>query len=78
MKVLIVGASGATGRLLVSELLSRGEKVVAIVRSPENLPESLRQHEHLSLVQASVLDLSDDRVWEKWKGQMPVIYNMAS
>lgn len=58
MTVLVVGASGATGRLLVSELLNRGEKVKAIVRSSETLSELLDSNK-LEVISASVLDLSD-------------------
>ena len=47
MNILIVGASGATGRLLTEELLNRGQFVKVII-------------------------------WQKWKGQMPVIYNKVS
>ncbi len=56
---LVVGASGATGRLLVEQLLDRGHNVKVIVRSPDKLPESLSDHDHLSVICASVLDLSD-------------------
>lgn len=56
---LVVGASGATGRLLVEQLLDRGQHVKIIVRSPDKLPESLLDHDHLSVICASVLDLSD-------------------
>lgn len=59
MTTLVVGASGATGRLLVEQLLERGEKVRIIVRSAENLPENVSRHENLSVIQASVLKLSD-------------------
>lgn len=59
MSVLIVGASGATGRLLVEQLLDRGQNVRAIVRSTDNLPEILKNHDHLSVIRASILDLSD-------------------
>lgn len=59
MNVLIVGASGATGRLLVEQLLNRGHFVKVIVRSPDKFPEALRNHDNLSLIHASVLDLSD-------------------
>ncbi len=59
MKALIVGASGATGRLLVKHLLNGGLKVTAIVRSPDKLPEDIRNHANLSLICASVLELSD-------------------
>ncbi|MEM7133699.1 MAG: NAD(P)-binding oxidoreductase [Chloroflexota bacterium] len=60
MNVLIVGASGATGRLLVEQLLERGHSVKAIVRSANSLPKSVRNHQNLSVIEAAVLDLSDD------------------
>lgn len=59
MTTLVVGASGATGRLLVGQLLNRGQTVRVIVRTPGTLPETIRNHENLSVIQASVLDLSD-------------------
>lgn len=58
MTVLVAGASGATGRLLVQELLNRGQKVIAVVRSPGGLPDALRSHDLLSMVQANLLELS--------------------
>ena len=54
-----MGGSGATGRLLVAELLNRGQSVKAIVRSASSLPESMRDNKNLTLIRASVLDLSD-------------------
>lgn len=59
MTILVVGATGATGRLLVEQLLNRGHDVKAIVRSPDKLPELLRNHAHLSLIHATVLELAD-------------------
>lgn len=58
MTILVVGASGATGKRLVEELLNRGQQVKVIVRSPEKLPETIKNHERLSVVKASVLELS--------------------
>ncbi len=54
-----VGASVVTRRQLVDQLLNRGQQVRAIVRSLEALPKVLEEHGNLSLVEASVLDLSD-------------------
>lgn len=68
MKVLVVGASGATGRLLVKQLLQRGLKVKVIVRSPEKLPEEIRSHENLSIIQAAVLDLTDAEMAQHVQG----------
>lgn len=62
MKILVAGATGATGRLLVEELLSRGQHVIALVRSPEKLPEPLTNHKQLSIVKATVLDLGEEEL----------------
>ncbi len=59
MTTLVVGASGATGRLLVEQLLNRGQRVKIIVRTVNSLPETVTNHEHVSVICASVLDLSD-------------------
>ena len=64
MTTLVVGASGATGRLLVADLLNRGHWVRAIVRSPEKLSKTLRDHRLLSIVHASLLDLTDEEIQE--------------
>ena len=66
--VLVLGATGATGRLLVTQLLDRGLRVKAIVRSLEGLPEALGRHERLSLYEASLLDLSDEQLAQHTKG----------
>jgi len=59
MTVLVVGASGATGRLLVNQLLLKGNNVKIIVRSKENLPESWNEKNNLEIYTASILELSD-------------------
>ncbi|MEM7128829.1 MAG: NAD(P)-binding oxidoreductase [Chloroflexota bacterium] len=68
MNILIVGASGATGRLLVEQLLERGHNVKAIVRSANSLPESIQNHQNLSVIEAAVLDLTDAEMAEHVKG----------
>lgn len=59
MNILIVGASGATGRWLVEQLLERGHFVKVIVRSAGKLPAAIKHYDNLSVIEASVLDLSD-------------------
>jgi NAD(P)-dependent dehydrogenase (short-subunit alcohol dehydrogenase family) len=59
MTTLVVGASGATGRLLVKQLLDRGENVRAVVRSPDRFIETVGNHENLSVIRAGILELSD-------------------
>lgn len=65
MTTLLAGATGATGKLLVSQLLARGVRVKAIVRSPDKLPEALRKHPNLSITQASILELTDQEMTEQ-------------
>jgi nucleoside-diphosphate-sugar epimerase len=68
MTTLVLGASGATGRLLVEQLLNRGQKVRVIVRSPDKLPEALTKNEHLTVISASVLELSDGELSQHVSG----------
>ena len=68
MTTLVVGASGATGRLLVGQLLKDGQKVRIVVRSTESLPDYTKSHENLSVVHASVLDLSDIEIAQHVNG----------
>jgi len=68
MTILVVGASGATGRLLVEQLLDHGQHVRVIVRAPESLPAGLTDHENLSVITASVLELSDDQLAQHVSG----------
>jgi len=64
MTTLVLGASGATGSKLVEQLLSMEQNVIAIVRSPEKLPESWKNNTRLSIIQGSVLNMSEDEIVE--------------
>ncbi|KAJ8593579.1 NAD-P-binding protein [Rhizopogon salebrosus TDB-379] len=44
MRVLILGATGAAGVLLIQEALAASHTVVVYARSPEKLPEQTRAH----------------------------------
>lgn len=64
MTTLIVGATGATGRLLVDQLLARNEDIRIVVRRMDSLPERVMTHERVRVRQASILDLSDAEMLE--------------
>ncbi|MFT5749842.1 MAG: nucleoside-diphosphate-sugar epimerase [Ancylomarina sp.] len=68
MTILIVGASGATGRLLVKQLLDRGHELKIIVRSAENLPDYMKDKDNISVIETSVLELSDAKMVELVSG----------
>jgi len=58
MKLLIVGATGATGKRLVKQLLDEDHVVTVIVRTPEKLPQDIRKHENISIITSTILDMS--------------------
>lgn len=62
MKVLVVGASGATGRQLVNQLLIQGNEVKVIVRSTQNISESWKDNNKVQIIKASILGLSDEEM----------------
>ncbi|GAB5409500.1 MAG: SDR family oxidoreductase [Balneolaceae bacterium] len=57
MKVLVAGATGATGRLLVKQLLEKGHMVKVLVRSKEKLKELEEQYDNLTQIQGSALEM---------------------
>ncbi|GMQ82721.1 MAG: SDR family oxidoreductase [Rhodothermia bacterium] len=59
MTILVVGATGATGKHVTEHLLNRGHQVKVVVRSIAKFAESMRRRENLTIVHASILDLSD-------------------
>ena len=56
MKIIIFGASGKTGKLLVEQALSDNHRVTAFVRNPSNLNIS---NPNLVIVQGDATDASD-------------------
>jgi nucleoside-diphosphate-sugar epimerase len=68
MKILVVGASGATGRQLVEQLLNRGQSVKIIVRDVGCLPDSIKNHDNLSIIEASISDLSGAEIAQYVRG----------
>ncbi len=62
MMVLVLGASGATGRRLVHELLARGVCVRIVIRAGSEFPDAMIRHDNLTLLRANFLDLTDDEI----------------
>ena len=66
--VLVAGASGKTGRLLVEQLLALGHTVRVIVRASHRFPKAVLDHPNITVVETSILDLSDEQMAELVKG----------
>lgn len=61
-KILVVGASGATGKLLVADLLKRDTEVTAIVRTSSSLKNTFENHPNYREISASVTEMSDNEL----------------
>lgn len=58
-KMLILGASGVTGRLLVEILLQKGVEVIAIVRNANSLTNISSSHPSLQIVEADISEMPE-------------------
>jgi len=66
-KILVLGATGGTGRLIVSQALARGHEVTALVRSPEKASD-------LKGIRLVIGDVRDEKALrEALKGQDAVV-----
>jgi len=59
-KMLILGSSGATGRLLVEILLQKGVEVIAIVRNANSLSSIANHHASLQIVERNISEMSEN------------------
>jgi nucleoside-diphosphate-sugar epimerase len=73
MTTLVLGATGATGRLLLEQLLKQGEDLRIIVRSSATLPDTLKNEQRLSITEANILDMSDADLLQHVQGCRAVV-----
>jgi nucleoside-diphosphate-sugar epimerase len=62
MTTLVVGASGATGKHLVEQLLNRGQKVKVIVRPTGKTADIWKNHHNVTVIKANILEISADEM----------------
>lgn len=56
MKTLVVGASGATGKLLVEQLVKAGQSVKAIVRFSSSIPQTWKSNDRLTIIKVDAIE----------------------
>jgi uncharacterized protein YbjT (DUF2867 family) len=66
--VLLVGGTGRTGRKVMRQLLDRGVRVRAIVRSRGKLPAEGAGSSNLTVIEASLLSLPDEALQQHLRG----------
>jgi putative NADH-flavin reductase len=72
MKVLVVGASGATGLQVVKQLIEQHIEVIVIVRNPVKI-DSLQNKENLIIITDSILNVDIDKLSEYLNGVDAII-----
>ncbi len=71
--VLLLGGTGRTGGLVLTQLLERGVNVRAIVRSADRLPAGVSADPGFAVVEADLLALPDDRLRDLVQGCNAVV-----
>jgi nucleoside-diphosphate-sugar epimerase len=66
--VLLVGATGRTGRRVLQQLLARGVRVRAIVRARDKLPPEVAGSPDLTVIEASLPSLPDAELRRHLRG----------
>jgi len=61
-KFLVLGASGATGKLLVADLLNRGLDVVAVVRAESSQQSTFSNYPNYHEVSANITEMTDNEL----------------
>jgi putative NADH-flavin reductase len=59
MKVLLLGANGATGRFAVNQCMGKGINVKAIIRSQSEIPEIIKSDENVQIIREDISHLNE-------------------
>ncbi len=62
MTTLVLGASGATGKRLVEQLLNMGQKVKIIIRPTAKVTDKWKNNEKISIIKANISEVSADEM----------------
>ncbi|MDA3943121.1 MAG: SDR family oxidoreductase [Bacteroidetes bacterium] len=58
MTTFVVGASGATGKLLVEQLLEAGQRVKIVVRSTSAIPEKWNGNQQMTIIKRNISEVN--------------------
>jgi hypothetical protein len=62
MSTLVIGASGATGKLLIEQLLNSGQRVRVIIRSTSKISDNWNSDERLKVIKRNITEISVDEM----------------
>jgi len=64
MKTLVLGASGATGKLVVAQLLEQNIPTKIVIRDSATIPDKFLKNENIEIIKASVHGFSLEQIRE--------------
>ena len=73
MKTLVLGASGATGRSVVSQLLNKGITPKILIRSGAILSKEISENTNIEIIRGNVNDFSIDQIRDLLKDCSSVV-----
>lgn len=62
MKLLVLGASGATGKLLVQQLVQRKYHVRIVVREKANIPTQFSEDKNIEIIKGNIYDFNIENI----------------
>lgn len=68
MTTLILGATGATGKHLVAQLLNMGQSVKVLVRPESNVPDNWINNDKITIIRAGISELKSEDMQEHLAG----------
>ena len=64
MKTLVLGASGATGKLVVSQLLERNLSARIVIRENAAIPDKIAKNKNIEIVKGNIDSFSTEKIRE--------------
>jgi len=61
MKTLVFGASGATGKLVVSQLLERNIPAKIVIRESSKIPDNIAENKSIEIIRSSIDSFNTDK-----------------
>ncbi|USK74005.1 SDR family NAD(P)-dependent oxidoreductase [Peribacillus frigoritolerans] len=77
-KAIVLGATGGSGQVMVSELLSRGTEVIAFGRSRSKLEQLMKEHDHSPHLSYRIGDIFDYQTIVEAAEDAEVIFQCAN
>ena len=62
MNILLLGATGATGKLVLKELINNDYNISIVVRNKEKIEADILNNKNIEIIESNILDMSENEV----------------